>query len=243
MNIRSWKQLGLDERRVLFFGAGAGAALFAAVSVTCQALQVGPASTFLGAVAACGVSYIVFTAPRRSIDRASFDQTVEAPSFAAASNIYLSSTCSRSKTLLLLRAEEPYLSSFLLRVKKKVLLGHDAPAATRDCMPQNYLFSESIRGVLNSIVGLSRTRVEEGGEELDAILSSSGLDEETKLPVFISVAFFLPIMLMLFSAMAKQITPLALGALFVLEAIILDIVLAVSRTSLGWGRKEQRSGR
>ena len=76
---------------------------------------------------------------------AAFRQTVEAPPFAAASNIYLRSTGSRSKTLLMLRAEEPRLRSFLAEVRRRTLLGYDAPSAIENEGPQNSVFSESAR--------------------------------------------------------------------------------------------------
>ncbi|HEV2389956.1 MAG TPA: hypothetical protein VGS04_04445, partial [Nitrososphaerales archaeon] len=155
-------------------------------------------------------------------------------SFAAASNIYLKSTSSRSKTFLALRAEEPRLSSFLLEVRKRVLLGYDASSSAIGAQPESHVFSESVKTVLSSVVGVDRARVDEGSDELDGMLNSSGLDEETKMPLLIAVSFFLPIMLMLFSAMTKQTGALALGALVVLEVVVLDLTLAISGSSVEW---------
>ena len=83
-------------------------------------------------------------------------QTLEAPSFAASSNIYLKATSSRSKTFLALRAEEPRLSSFLADVRRRVLLGYDASSATVGARPESHVFSESARTVINSVVGVDR---------------------------------------------------------------------------------------
>ena len=94
--------------------------------------------------------------------------------------------------------------------------------------------------MLNSAVGVDRARVEEGSDELDGILGASGLDDETKLPLLIAVAFFLPIMLMLFAAMTKGTGPAAIGGLVVLEIVVLDITLAISRTSVGWAKGNKR---
>jgi hypothetical protein len=88
--------------------------------------------------------------------------------------------------------------------------------------------------VINSVVGVDKARVEEGGDELDGILTSSGLDEETKLPLLIAVAFFLPIMMMLFAAMTKVTGQEAIGALVVLEVVVLDLTLAISGSSIKW---------
>jgi hypothetical protein len=55
-----------------------------------------------------------------------------------------------------------------------------------------------------------------------------------------AVAFFLPIMLMLFAATAKGTGPVAMAALVVLEVVILDITLAISGSSVAWGRPRVR---
>lgn len=243
MKVRSWEQLGLDQRKALLFAAAVAASFFVIVAVAGRQLQTGEASVVLGLVAAAGAGYLVTTAPRRIVDRAAFEQTLEAPSFAASSNIYLKSTSSRSKTLLMVRAGEPRLRSFLAVVRRQILLGYDAAAAIEAGRPQNHLFSESVRTVLNAIVGVGRARVEEGGEELDGILNSSGLDEETKLPLIIAVSFFLPIMLMLTAATTKGTGPLAMAALVVIEIVVLDITLAVSGSSVGWGKAGRKGGK
>jgi hypothetical protein len=242
LKIKSWEQVGLDQKRAVAFALSAGASFFAAVAVAGQLLQVGSAGVALGLVAGAGAGYMVSTAPRRFVGKAGFEQTIEAPSFAASSNIYVKSTSSQSKTFLMLRADEKHLRSFLFHVRKQILLGYDASSAVRAAKPQSHIFSESVRSVLNSVAGVARARVEEGGEELDGILNSSGLDEETKMPLLIAVSFFLPIMLMLFAATAKGTGPVAMAALVVLEVVILDITLAVSGSSVAWGRAQSRTG-
>ncbi len=236
MKVQSWEDVGLDQRRALFFVSGVAASFFALVVLLGQELRIGSVSVVIGAMAAAGAGYLVYTAPRRIVRMATFQQTVEAPSFAASSNIYLKSTSSRSKTFLMLRAEEPRLRSFLADVRRRVLLGYDAASATEGARPQNHIFSESVRTVISSVVGVDRARVEEGADELDGILNSSGLDDETKLPLLIAVAFFLPIMLMLFAAMTKGTGLEAIGALLVLEVVVLDITLAISGGSVAWGK-------
>jgi len=236
LRFRSWEQVGLDPTRAMVFVVGVAASFFALVLLVGEQLRIGSVSVVLGAMAAGGAGYLVSTAPRRIVRVAAFQQTLEAPSFAASSNIYLKSTESRSKTFLLLRAEEPRLKAFLADVRRRVLLGYDAPSACLGARPHDHVFSESARTVVNSVVGVDRSRVEEGADELDGILNSSGLDEETKLPLLIAVSFFLPIMLMLFAATTKGTGPVALVALFVLEFVVLDLTLAISGSSVAWGK-------
>jgi hypothetical protein len=238
LRIQSWEQLGLDQARAAAFTLCSAAALFAVVVVVGGVLHLGSVSLVLGAMAGACAGYLISTGPRRTLRVAAFRQTVEAPSFAASSNIYLKSTGSRSKTFLMLRAEEPLLGSFLAEVRRRVLLGYDASSATAGARPESHVFSESVRTVINSIVGVDGARIDEGGDELDGILNSSGLDEETKMPLFIAVSFFLPIMLMLFAAITKGTGDEAIAALVVLEVIILDLTLAVSGSSVSWGKEK-----
>ncbi|HVC26569.1 MAG TPA: hypothetical protein VND40_00260 [Nitrososphaerales archaeon] len=236
MKVRSWDQVGLDQRKAFAFALGTAASFFVLLVLVGEQLSIGSVSFVLGAMAAACAGYLVSSAPRRIVRVAAFQQTLEAPSFAASSNIYLKSTSSRSKTFLMLRAEEPRLCSFLAEVRRRVLLGYDASSATLGARPESHVFSESVKTVIDSVVGVDRARVEEGGDELDGILNSSGLDEETKLPLFISVCFFLPIMLMLFAAMTKGTGPAMISALVVLEVIVLDLTFAISGSSVARGR-------
>ena len=58
------------------------------------------------------------------------------------------------------------------------------------------------------------------------------------MPLLIAVAFFLPIMMMLFAAMTKETGRVAMGALVVLEVVVLDLTLAISGSSVKWGGGE-----
>jgi hypothetical protein len=232
---KSWEQADLEPGRAVAFGLAIAIGFFGMVVMAGVALRLGSATLVLGLIAAGAVSYLIGTAPRRAVKLAAFRQTVEAPSFAASSNIYLKSTSSRSKTLLMLRAEEPSLRSFLRNARRHTLLGYDAVTALKAAAPDQGVFSESIKTALNSVAGVDGTRIEEGAEELDGLLSSSTLDEETRLPLLVAAAFFLPIMLVLFASITKGTGTTTVAALLGLEAIILDIVLAISRSSNGWG--------
>jgi hypothetical protein len=238
LRAESWERVGLDERKAVGFTFGVATSFFVLVLLVGEVLRVGSVSFALAALAAAGAGYLLSTAPRRIVRMAAFQQTLEAPSFAASSNIYLKSTSSRSKTFLALRAEEPSLSSFLAEVRRRLLLGYDAASAAQAARPESHLFSESVRTVVHSVVGVDRARVEEGSDELDGMLNSSGLDEETKMPLLIAVSFFLPIMLMLFAAMTKGTGEVAMGALVVLEVVVLDLTLAMSGSPVGWGGQE-----
>ena len=54
--------------------------------------------------------------------------------------------------------------------------------------------------------------------------------EETKFPVFLTISFFLPIMLMLLAALGHHTDPVAMVSLTFLELVVLDLALALSST-------------
>jgi hypothetical protein len=230
----SWEKIGLEPRRGVTVVLAISASFFLAVLGAAEVLlRAGPASLAIAALSAAASGYIVSTYPKRTIGLATFRQTLEAPSLAASANIYLTST-SRARSLLELRAEEPFLSRFLEKVRRSVLLGYEASAATERSDPRGHVFSESARSVVSSVTGADRARIEEGNEELEGIVSSTSLDEETKLPAFIALSFFLPIMLMLFDAVARQTSPPAIVALLVVELVVLDLALSLSGSAAIW---------
>lgn len=238
MRAESWERMGLDPRKAVLVSLAVAAAFFSGVLLVGEELGMGTVAVVLALLSSAVAGYLVATAPRRTMRLAAFRQTLEAPSLAASSNIYVRSTSSRSKTFLMLRAEEGHLGRYLAEVRRRVLLGYDVPSAARAAVPQDHIFSESVKTVMESVVGVDGSRAEDGGDEMDGLLSSSGLEEETKLPLFIAVSFFLPIMLMLFAAMSKETGAAALGALVVLEVIVLDLALTVSGSSVAWGARE-----
>lgn len=234
MRFRSFDELGLDPRRAFALVAAASSVFFGVSMLVGFELRLGSVSVLVALFAGAGAGYLLSTAPRRALKMAAFRQALDAPSLAAAANIYMRSTCSKAKTFLMLRAEEPLMESFLIDVRRRLLLGYDASYAVKAAGPEGHLFSESVRTVVGSVSGADRARVEEGADELDGMLASSGLEEETKLPMFIAVSFFLPIMMMLFAAMTKETGPAPMLALLVLELVVLDLAFSLSGSSVSW---------
>ena len=241
MRVRSWEQVGLDQGKTLFFVSLLGASFFALIILVGALLKLGAISAILGGLIAAAAGYLVSSAPKRIVSRIAFQQTLEGPAFAASSSIYLRSTSSRSKTFLFLWAEEPRLQSFLAAMKKKILTGYDSAAGLRDKRMETFVFSESVMSVLNSIVSVDKGKLESGPEELDGMLTSMNLDDETKLPLLMAVSFFLPIMLMLFAAMTKNTGPIAMVAMAVFEIVVLDIVSSISSNPVVWTKQKRRS--
>jgi hypothetical protein len=81
---------------------------------------------------------------------------------------------------------------------------------------------------LQSTAEFSNGKITADCVELDGIQSSSALGEETKVPVFVAVSFFTPIMLVLFSALTKNTGVFALLSVLFLQIILLDLVYTIS---------------
>ncbi|MDA4114383.1 MAG: hypothetical protein OK474_10080 [Thaumarchaeota archaeon] len=227
MKSASWDALGLDRRRmsviVICVGMLVGLLLAA---VTFQFL--GQLALVLGAVVGLGSGYAVAAIPRRSIEKSALEQARESPALAAAASVYLQSSGSKSKTVLMLRSDEPRLSAVLGELRRTTLLGMD-PAESYARMGGK-AESESVSKILGAVVRAQGERLVDEGEELEGMVLASLSKEETKFPVFLTVCFFLPIMLMLLAAIGHHTDPIAMVSLTFLELVVLDLALALSST-------------
>lgn len=185
----------------------------------------------LGVVVAVGSGYSMATLPRRSLERAAVRQARESPSLAASAAVYLGSTGSKCKTVLMLQSDEPRLAAMLSEMRRATLLGVDpgesyAKAGGRAA-------SDSVSRILASVVRAQGDRLSDEGEELEGMVAASSSREETKFPVFLTISFFLPIMLMLLAALGHHTGPVAMVSLAFLEVVVLDIALSLSTTERG----------
>ena len=128
----------------------------------------------------------------------------------------------------MIRSEEPRLSSLLGELQRSMLLGVDPAEAYAKLGGR--AASESASKILGSVVRAQGERLADEGEELEGIVTGSLSREETKFPVFLTISFFLPIMLMLLAAIGHHTDPVAMVSLTFLEVVILDLALALSST-------------
>lgn len=182
----------------------------------------------LGAVVAVGGGYSMATLPRRSLERSAVRQARESPSLAAAAAVYLGSTGSKCKTVLMLDSEEPRLAALLTEMRRTTLLGVDPGDAFAEAGGR--AASDSVSRILASVTRAQGDRLSEEGEELEGMVAAASSREETKFPVFLAISFFLPIMLMLLAALGHHTGPVAMVSLAFLEVVILDIALSLSST-------------
>jgi len=189
---------------------------------------IGQLAAVFGVVVGAASGYTAAAFPKRALERSAILQAREAPTLAASGAVYLQGTGSKSKTVLMLHSEEPLLSSVLDDMKRQTLLGIDARETLRGL--EDRVQSESALRILRSIVRAQGERLQDEGEELEIAVRSSVSGEETKFPVFMTIAFFLPIMLMIFAAMEHHADPVAIVSLAFLEIVVLDLALSISST-------------
>ncbi len=126
----------------------------------------------------------------------------------------------------MLRPSDRGFSEALTNAKRKVLLGYSVGAAVEDCVRS--LSSTSAGEVLRKAATLAAESIEEGGEENRGILGSLQLAEESKVPLFTTVCFFTPIMLMLYAMFSHIADPRSLAELVGLQFVLLDVAFYFS---------------
>ena len=225
MRISSWDHYGIDYARISGIATGIGIGS-AALSYFLTAELLGNFSPIISLAVAAGFAYLVLTTPKRSMQRSALAQAREAPVLAASATVHLQTTGSRSKTLMILQSQDNDLQDCLAIIRRKMMLGLDPRTAVgaEGARP----VSHSVVRILESTAEFSNGKITADSVELDGIQSSSALGEETKVPVFVAVSFFTPIMLVLFSALTKNTGVFALLSVLFLQIILLDLVYTIS---------------
>jgi hypothetical protein len=226
MKPESWSALGLSPRRMTAFLVLVGISAGVCVLVTTWAI-LGGVSVLLSGVVGIAAAYVVAGAPKRSLAGSALIQAREAPALAASAAVYLQSTGSRAKTVLMLHSDEPRLDSLIQRAKRSTLLGMDASVSLGG---SEGVQADSTAAILGSVARAQGERLADGGEELEGMVRASLSSEETKFPVFLTVSFFPPIMLMLLAAVGHHDDPVSITSLTVVEMVILDLALSFAST-------------
>ncbi len=204
------------------FGIGAGVTI---ASYLLTSALLGDISPLISGAVGVGFGYLAATAPKRGLQRSALAQAREAPVLAASTTVHLQTTGSRSKTLLTLRSQDDEMQRYLLSVRRQIMLGFDPRSAVQG--QEGSPASESVRRILRSL-SESSSRINADSVELEGMQSASALGEETKVPVFVAVVFFMPIMLILFSALSKNTGLFSLLSILILQIVVLDLTYAIS---------------
>lgn len=229
MKVASWEHYDLDPVRITLLGCALGAVGGIAVYCLTAGILRG-AAIELAVLIALVLSYLALSFPKRLLDSASLSQSREAPMLAVMGSANAEATCSRTKTLLFLASGEPAVAAVLGTVRRRILLGFTPASAVAQV--EGKIASYSTRSTL-MLLATRPGEVPEGGEESNSITQSSQLGEESKLPLFIAMAFFTPIMLLLFVIFSHIWDPVSLGEVIALQVVLLDVGFYFSSAERG----------
>jgi hypothetical protein len=233
MRFASALRLGLDPARVVgaaFVGAGAAACLFSLL----VGGVLGATTLEVEGVVSAVVFYAVLTAPRRMAQAAAWSQARDAVLLSASAAACLEVTGSRAKTILALRSRDEGMAAALLSARRAILLGSRAADAMAEAASK--LHSYSAANIMASLGAQEPGKLEEGGEESQGIVSSSALLRETKLPMFMTICFFAPILLVMYSVLSHVSGAQSYAELVALEVILLDLGYGVLSSGGGAAR-------
>lgn len=169
------------------------------------------------------VFYVVVSAPRRITGARRVSQAKEAVFLSSVSAASAMVIPSRNRLLIMLRSRDQEVGRALSSVRKALFLGTRADEATAEASSSlvSYSASNALRGIGQ------RSATLDGGEENQGLELSGQMAAETKLPVFMTVTFFAPIMLLLYAVFSHLTTPERLAELVGLEVVILDLAFYI----------------
>jgi len=230
MKLASYNHLGISAPRIVALAlvVSVGGTSTAAVALG-GALRGGTLPTLL--VVGVLLFYIVLSAPRRILDGRRLAQSREAVMLSAASIACLGVTRSKARTALMLRSRDASMSRALDEIGRRVLLGFRVEDSIGSAASS--LESYSAVTALQGVAALTSRPFDPGDEETRGLASSSELAEETKLPIFMTVCFFAPIMLLLYAVFSHTYAPQSLAELVACEFILLDLTYYLSSGERG----------
>ncbi|MDG6910686.1 MAG: hypothetical protein JRN08_09990 [Nitrososphaerota archaeon] len=230
MRFASLDHFDISALRMAAVGASASAAAALLAGVTLGGVlgQATPATLLVVAVL---VFYIVLTTPRRILDGQRVAQARESVVLSAAAKACLNVTGSRSRTLLLLRPRDPTFAAAVADAGRMVLVGVRVDSAVAES--SSILASYSAAVALRSVATLRSSSIDAGDEETRGLASSSDLSRETKLPMFMTVCFFSPIMLLLYAVFSHSYDPGSLVELAAFEFMMIDLAFYLTASDRG----------
>lgn len=179
------------------------------------------------------VFYLVISTPRRLLDVQRAEEAREAVLLSTAAKACLNVTGSRPRTLMLLKPKEPALAASMGTAARMVLLGARVEDALADA--SKGLASYSAAAALRSLASLRPEGFDSGDEETRGLAASRDLSMETKVPVFMTVCFFAPILMLLYAVFSQAYGATSLVELTSLEFILVE--LAYHLSSAGGARR------
>jgi hypothetical protein len=220
MRFASFEMFGLSVWRMVTLGLASSAFVGIAMGLA-MGDALGQAKTPTLLVIAALVFYITVSSPRRLLDQQRVAQARESLLLSASAQACLTVTGSRSKTFMLIRPKERALGAAVKEAGRRILLGTNVGAAV----------AASSRGIASysaavALQGVATTNARElvgGDEESRGLAAASELSMETKLPMFMTICFFTPIMIVLYAVFSHTYQPERLVELGAFEFAVIDL--------------------
>jgi len=181
----------------------------------------GQAKTAIVLVIVAVVFYITVSSPRRMYDQQRVAQARESLLLSASAHACLMVTGSRSRTVMLMRPKERALRAAVKEAGRRILLGTGVSAAVE--ASSRAVASYSATSAIQSVATTSTGEFVGGDEESRGLAAASELSMETKLPMFMTICFFAPIMIVLYAVFSHTYQPERLVELGAFEFAVIDL--------------------
>ena len=172
------------------------------------------------------VFYLVVSTPKRVLERERVAEAREAVYLSAYARACLEVTGSRPRTVMMLRPRERNTARAAGGAARMVLLGTKVGDSLLSASRE--LASYSAAAALRGLAVLGPDGFESGDEESRGLASSSELNRETRVPMFMTVCFFAPIMTLLFAVFYRSYDAASLSELAALEFVLVDLAYHLS---------------
>ena len=220
MRFASLEAFGISIWRIVALGLASSALVGIVVGLaTGDALGQAKMATLL--VIAVLVFYVAVSSPRRFLDQQRVAEARESLLLSASAQACLTVTGSRSKTFMLIRPKNQALEAAVKEAGRRILLGTNVGAAVAEC--SRGIASYSATAALQNVATTIAREFAAGDEESRGLAAASELSMETKLPMFMTVCFFTPIMLVLYAVFSHTYQPERLVELGAFEFAVIDL--------------------
>jgi len=220
MRFASFEMYSISIWRIVALGLVSSALVVIAVG---QAIgdAMGQAKIATLLIIAVLVFYIALSSPRRFLEQQRVAQARESLLLSASAQACLTVTGSRSKTFMLIRPKDQALGAAVKEAARRILLGTSVGDAVATC--SRGVASYSAAAALQDVATTNAREFVGGDEESKGLAVASELNMETKLPIFMTVCFFTPIMLVLYAVFSHMYQPERLVELGAFEFAAIDL--------------------
>lgn len=232
MRFNSLEYFGLSAWKLACVGAAASSAAWAVAEVALGGI-LGESEPAVLVVVSVLVFYLVVSIPRRLLDGERVAEARESVLLSASAKACLSVTGSRARTLMLLRPREAATGRSVAEAARLVLLGTKVEDALEQA--SKGLVSYSAAAAFRSLGSLLPEGFEGGDEESRGLAASQEMSRETKIPMFMTVCFFAPVMIVLYAVFSRTYGVYGVTELTVFEFLAVDLAYYLSSSDRGPG--------